>query len=157
MASNSHAFLITTNMITRIGVAIILQINDHILLGNRIDGTWGLPGGKVEIGEDLYTAIRRETYEETGINMANDTLSIIGSSSTIIGDTHWITIIFKSDKHHYNPIVAEPDKIKKWRYFGVMNLPDNIFEPLLGYLKSDEALTNKYNTKATNNGRYSYI
>ena len=29
-------------------------------------GKWQLPGGKVEFGEDIQRAIKREIYEETG-------------------------------------------------------------------------------------------
>lgn len=40
----------------------------------KVEGeTWGLVGGKVDIGEDKYQAIVREAKEETGvsINMSN--------------------------------------------------------------------------------------
>ncbi|MBT4870849.1 MAG: NUDIX domain-containing protein [Candidatus Diapherotrites archaeon] len=36
--------------------------NNHYYLGK-----WQLPGGKVEFGEDIQKAIKREIYEETGI------------------------------------------------------------------------------------------
>ena len=32
-------------------------------------GTWECPGGKVEFGEDLETALKREVIEETGLNI----------------------------------------------------------------------------------------
>ena len=47
--------------------------NDHILLLNQDTGSgraWSLPGGKVEEGESLSTALVREMREETGIEVA---------------------------------------------------------------------------------------
>lgn len=32
-------------------------------------GRWELPSGKVDPGEDLYTALRREVFEETGLTV----------------------------------------------------------------------------------------
>jgi mutator protein MutT len=43
----------------------------HVLLVRRANppdaGTWGFPGGKVELGEPLEKAALRELFEETGI------------------------------------------------------------------------------------------
>lgn len=33
------------------------------------DGTWELPGGKVEYGETAYESLEREVYEETGLSV----------------------------------------------------------------------------------------
>lgn len=49
------------------GEFLILQRQDHKPQG----GTWGLPSGKVEKGEDLFNAIIRETQEETGFSIRN--------------------------------------------------------------------------------------
>lgn len=37
-------------------------------------GTWSLPGGRVEAGEDDAAAVRREVYEETGLLVDVDRL-----------------------------------------------------------------------------------
>lgn len=40
--------------------------DDKVLLLQRPDGTWGLPGGRIEDGETSERAARRELQEETG-------------------------------------------------------------------------------------------
>lgn len=48
--------------------AIITNADGEVLLQRRSDnGLWGLPGGSVEIGESVTTAIVREVKEETGL------------------------------------------------------------------------------------------
>jgi ADP-ribose pyrophosphatase YjhB (NUDIX family) len=53
----------------RPSVAAIIRNGDGgVLLQRRSDnGLWGLPGGSVEIGESVTTAIVREVGEETGL------------------------------------------------------------------------------------------
>jgi ADP-ribose pyrophosphatase YjhB (NUDIX family) len=55
----------------RPSVAAIIRNDDgHVLLQRRSDnGLWGLPGGGVEIGESVSTAIVREVREETGLTV----------------------------------------------------------------------------------------
>jgi 8-oxo-dGTP diphosphatase len=53
-------------------VAGVIERNGKILIGQRKSGTrhplkWEFPGGKVEPGEDLRAALRRELEEELGI------------------------------------------------------------------------------------------
>ncbi|MDO8656750.1 MAG: NUDIX domain-containing protein [Nanoarchaeota archaeon] len=55
-----------------LSVAIAALINENkILLQKRkrgdYVGLWGLPGGKIELGEHLCAAVKREIKEETGI------------------------------------------------------------------------------------------
>jgi len=55
--------------------AIIINADGHVLLQRRSDnGLWGLPGGGVEIGESVSTAIVREVREETGLTVEIDRL-----------------------------------------------------------------------------------
>ena len=48
----------------------ILSQSGKILLQKRADkGTWGLPGGAIELGESAVEALVREFYEETGLKV----------------------------------------------------------------------------------------
>jgi 8-oxo-dGTP pyrophosphatase MutT (NUDIX family) len=50
--------------------AVIFDRRGRLLLQQRSDGgQWGLPGGSVEIGESVTTAVRREILEETGLRV----------------------------------------------------------------------------------------
>jgi ADP-ribose pyrophosphatase YjhB (NUDIX family) len=55
--------------------AIVTNGDGRILLQRRSDnGLWGLPGGSVEIGESVSTAIVREVQEETGLTVGVERL-----------------------------------------------------------------------------------
>ena len=48
--------------------AVIFNSFGHVLLQKRADiGWWGLPGGKLEIGENFQNCIVREVKEETNL------------------------------------------------------------------------------------------
>jgi 8-oxo-dGTP diphosphatase len=51
---------------------VILQDGQVVLIKRRFDplaGQWSLPGGRVELGETLHTALVREMLEETGLEV----------------------------------------------------------------------------------------
>ena len=55
-----------------IGACVIVQ-NSHqqILLGKRLNsyksGFWGIPGGRIELGESITQSAQRELFEETSV------------------------------------------------------------------------------------------
>lgn len=51
---------------------VLLQLRDYNT--SRYPGQWGFFGGKVEAGENLVTAARREFQEEAGVDLAPDAL-----------------------------------------------------------------------------------
>ena len=64
-------------MVIRPGVAAVIFQDERVLLQRRDDNRqWGLPGGSVEPGESVRTAIIREVREETGLDV--EPLRLIG-------------------------------------------------------------------------------
>jgi len=55
----------------RIGIGAVIVYQGGVLLVQRgrepLKGHWSLPGGLVEVGESLQTAVIREVEEETGL------------------------------------------------------------------------------------------
>ncbi len=48
--------------------AFIVDKDNRFLLAKETDGTWDFPGGGLEFGEDIQTALKREIQEELGLN-----------------------------------------------------------------------------------------
>jgi 8-oxo-dGTP diphosphatase len=59
-----------------VAVGILMKPNGDVLLGQRPEGKpmagyWEFPGGKVEPGESIFDALKRELREELGVEIAS--------------------------------------------------------------------------------------
>lgn len=60
--------------VTEVAAGILLDEQGHYLLGQRpagkpYAGYWEVPGGKIEKGESVFQALKRELQEELGIEI----------------------------------------------------------------------------------------
>jgi len=60
--------------VTEVAVGILLDAEGRYLLGQRPEGKpyagyWEVPGGKIENGESVFAALKRELQEELGIDI----------------------------------------------------------------------------------------
>lgn len=119
-----------------VDVLVLLQRADgRILLTERaggiyLSGMWAVPGGKVDVGEDIVTAAAREIHEETGIILTRDHLSFIGV--THHRPPHLDSRIgfgFLATGWTGEPRNIEPDKCSQIAWFP----PDGLPEPTMPY------------------------
>jgi 8-oxo-dGTP diphosphatase len=113
-----------------IGVGIMIIRGGRVLLGKRHpdpekadselhgEGTWTLPGGKIDFGESLEHAACREVLEETGLQIDENVLRLVSIANDIRTTAHFITIGFLCNVSDGEPGAMEPDEITEWKWFG---------------------------------------
>lgn len=125
--------------VPRVGVGVMFVRNGQVLLGRRHDdaekadsllhgeGTWTLPGGKLDFHERPTDCARREALEECAIEPKD--LKMVSVSNDTVPDAHFVTLGFLSKDFEGKPQAMEPDEITEWKWFPFDELPGNIFPP----------------------------
>lgn len=121
------------------GFGVMLMKGDKILLGKRHsdpekadselhgEGTWTMPGGKLEFGESFEEGAKREVREETGMTINKVQVCCVNNDKN--KDAHFVTIGLYSEAFTGEPKVMEPDEIVEWKWFDLNNLPQPLFPP----------------------------
>ena len=122
-----------------VGIGIMILKDGKVLLGKRNEdpekadsllhgeGTWTLPGGKLEFGESFEQGAKREIEEETGLK-ANK-LEVICVTNDIVSDAHFVTVGLLCTEFEGEPAAMEPDEIVEWKWFMLNQLPSPVFSP----------------------------
>jgi mutator protein MutT len=65
-------------MTIRVAAGVILRDGRYLITrreaGTHLEGFWEFPGGRCEAGESLEDCLRRELYEELGVEIADPVL-----------------------------------------------------------------------------------
>ncbi|WP_010676605.1 NUDIX hydrolase [Bacillus timonensis] len=120
-----------------VGTAVgVLNQKGEILLQQRLNGVWGVPGGFLELGESTEDAGRREVLEETGLQIGK--LELVGVFS---GKEHFvtlpngdefypITIAYVTKEILGGELEVNKEEGLDAQFFGLYQLPENI-NPLI--------------------------
>tara|TARA_B100001248_G_C27314408_1_gene423633 strand:+ start:442 stop:912 length:471 start_codon:yes stop_codon:yes gene_type:complete len=130
----------------RIGVgAIVLNQHDKVLVGKRKDNPidkWQMPQGGVDKDEDLYSALRRELYEETSIKsfkfireiekwltyeLPENLKGKIWKGKFRGQKQKWYILRFTGDDKEINVKTKNPEFID-WKWIKIEELPQNIVD-----------------------------
>jgi 8-oxo-dGTP pyrophosphatase MutT (NUDIX family) len=120
--------------------ALIVNPENRLLLLKRTDsGCWDPPGGAVELGEEVEAAARRETLEETGLEIGGMDLFGVYSGPGLYykypnGDqVANITIIYLTRDWHGDLQLNDEHTDSSW--FAVGELPEKISPPIKPIMK----------------------
>lgn len=103
--------------------------------GSHGPGTWGLPGGAIDHGEEPNNAAYREVVEEIGVVGTPHKLEGLSSFVDEFG-THWITILYSSMISPWQePTIREPQKCSGFAWATLDSMPSPLFGPLDIFLR----------------------
>lgn len=107
-----------------IGVKVLVVSQNKILLiKNRYDKFWYLPGGGIKTGEIFFEAARREVKEECGINL--EKFKIFGVYSNFFEYKSDHIILLQCDASE-STLIKSGFEIEEAAFFNFNNLPDKI-------------------------------
>ncbi len=119
--------------VPRVGVAVIITKNDQVLLMRRKNshgaGTWSTPGGHLEYGESPEECARRETKEETGLNIGEVRFRAITNDVFEAENKHYITIWMEGQYLTGEPVINAENEMSAIGWFSWDALPGPLFLP----------------------------
>lgn len=117
-------------------VILVLDAQDRLLMMKRSDnGCWGLPGGATEPGEVVEAAAKRETLEETNLEIGEMSLFGVFSGPEFYykypnGDEVYnVTIVYLS--HDWHGEVKLNGEHTEWEWFAADEIPDDVSPPIM--------------------------
>jgi len=121
----------------RIGIGVIVRHDGKVLVGLRKSkhgaGTYCFAGGHPEVGETVFDCAKRETREETGLEIKS--LRAGPYTEDFFPDKHYITLFVIADSEGGEAELREPEKCVSWEWRDWNDLPEPLFLPITNLLK----------------------
>ena len=123
----------------KVGVGVMIIKDGKVLLGKRKgshgSGEYAWPGGHMEYMESFEECAKRETFEETAIQIKNVRfLRLLNLKE--YAPKHYVDIGLVADWESGEPQIMEPDKIEKWDWYDIDNLPKPLFAAIPSYFEA---------------------
>jgi ADP-ribose pyrophosphatase YjhB (NUDIX family) len=116
-----------------VGTAVgVINNEGEILLQKRRDGSWGVPGGFLELGESAEEAGRREVLEETGIEIGKmELITVLSGKEYFVtlpnGDQFYpVTIAYMSRDIKGGALKADGTETVEAKFFKPSELPESL-------------------------------
>lgn len=131
-----------------VGVCAWVEKDDKVLMLLRAGkgefasdgyGTWSLPGGWLEMGEEPWDTAVRETHEETSVVVSPVKELGFVHCPSYDGKFQIVTLIYRCLYRMGEPTVTEPDKADAVTWMPKTSIGGlELFAPLAQYLQKEE-------------------
>lgn len=114
----------------KVGVGVMIMKDGKVLLGRRKgshgEGEYSFPGGHLEYMESFEDCARRETYEESGLEITNVRFQFL-SNVTKYAPKHYVHVGLIADWQSGEPQLLEPNRNEDWGWYDLEHLPEPLF------------------------------
>jgi len=114
----------------KVGIGVMIFKENKILLGKRKgshgEGEYAFPGGHLEYMEIIEDCAKRETFEETGIEIKNIRFQFVANVRKY-KPKHYLHIGVIADYKGGKVQRKEPEKCEGWNWYSLENLPKPLF------------------------------
>jgi 8-oxo-dGTP pyrophosphatase MutT (NUDIX family) len=120
---------------------LVLDAQNRLLMMKRSDsGSWGVPGGAMELGETTEETARRELLEETGLETGELTFFGVFSGKELYyrypsGDEVYNVCIVYLTRDVQGTVNFTDGEHYDFQYFDLAQLPGNVSPPIKPILK----------------------
>jgi len=109
----------TSHIVTSV-VAVIVDADQQVLLTKRnvppFQGEWVMPGGKIDLGEPIVEALKREVWEEVGLEVEVGRLIDVFEHVTPGADNYHFIIIYYLCTPLYCDVNQNRDEVAEARW-----------------------------------------
>ncbi|WP_211589015.1 nucleotide triphosphate diphosphatase NUDT15 [Allorhizocola rhizosphaerae] len=142
--------------VIQVGVGVFVFRNGKFLMGQRLgahgEGTWSVPGGHPEFGEELEDTAAREVKEETGLSIADVRFGALTNDVFPVERKHYVTVWMTSRCLAGEERITEPDKYVRQGWYDFSDLPSPLFLPWRQLLVSPFVENIKSRLRASRSG-----
>jgi len=121
-------------------VLALNSINQLLMIKRSDNGSWGVPGGAMELGESAEETARRELLEETGLEVGELSLFGVFSGKDLYyrypsgEEVYNVSVVYLTHLTDETIHLLDGEHYES-RYFDLAKLPENVSPPIKPILR----------------------